>query len=407
MKRLLMVAFHFPPCSGSSGMQRTLRFARYLPEFGWQPLVLTAHTRAYERISTDQVSDVSESTVVVRAPAFDTARHLSLSGRYPRVLANPDRWVSWMPGAIIMGLAMIRRYKPDAIWSTYPIATAHKIGAQLHSLSGLPWAADFRDPMAQEGYPSDSRIWKNFKKIESTAVSQASLCTFTTPGAVRYYSERYPQATARFETIENGYDEETFFGLEPGGVLLNPGRITLLHSGIIYPSERDPTQFLAAVRQLIDTGVIQQKRICIRFRASMHDDFLQDLVSRYRLDECVELAPPVPYREALLEMVRADYLLVLQASSCNDQIPAKLYEYLRSGKPVLAFTDPNGDTASTLRRAGITTIAPLDNIPDIAKLLDSALNSMAHNATATKEAVLQCSRKNRTGQFAAMLDRLV
>ena len=98
MRRVLMIAFHFPPLAGSSGIQRTLRFAQHLPEFGWEPLVLTAHPRAYERTSGDLVADIPEGMHVERAFALDSARHLAIKGRYPDIFARPDRWISWKLG---------------------------------------------------------------------------------------------------------------------------------------------------------------------------------------------------------------------------------------------------------------------------------------------------------------------
>lgn len=404
MKRILMVAYHFPPLAGSSGIQRTLRFAKYLPEFGWEPLVLTVHPRAYERTSPDLLSELPPETVVVRAPALDTARHLSFDGRYPGFLARPDRWISWLPGATLWGMAMIRRYRPDVIWSTYPIATAHQIGAALHKRSGLPWVADFRDPMAQDGYPADPRVWQSFKQIEERTTREATLCTFTTPGTVRLYSERYPQAADRFKVIENGYDEETFAGLTPGGAPLNPGKITLLHSGIVYPSERDPTQFLQAIRTLIDTGGISADQLRVRFRAAMHEDFLRALTEKFGLNGCIELLPPIPYKDALDEMMRADILLIMQASNCNDQIPAKLYEYLRAGRPILALTDSAGDTAKVLRAAAMSAIAPLDQVSAISEVLSKVLAAPTTGTLPTIDAVNNSSRRNRTKQFATSLD---
>ena len=97
MKRVLMVAYHFPPLAGSSGIQRTLRFVQQLPAHGWQPLVLGAHPRAFERSSDDLDGDVPSGTVVRRAFALDAARHLSLGGRYPAALARPCRGLGRRP----------------------------------------------------------------------------------------------------------------------------------------------------------------------------------------------------------------------------------------------------------------------------------------------------------------------
>ena len=88
-----MIAYHFPPLAGSSGIQRTLRFAQHLPALGWQPLVLSADPRAYEKTSLDLLPDVPPDTVVRRAFALDTARHLTIGGRYIGWMARADRWV--------------------------------------------------------------------------------------------------------------------------------------------------------------------------------------------------------------------------------------------------------------------------------------------------------------------------
>lgn len=410
MKRVLMVAYHFPPLAGSSGIQRTLRFVRHLPQFGWEPIVLTAHPRAYERTSADLLRDVPEGTVVERAFALDTARHLSLAGRYPAALARPDRWRSWRLGAVPAGLALIRRHRPDLVWSTYPIATAHVIGSALNRRSGLPWVADFRDPMAQDGYPPDPKTWQSFKRIEEDVFRHAAASTFTTPGAVRYYRQRYPAVDpARMVLIENGYDEESF-PPEPSGARrpLVEGALTLLHSGLLYPVERDPTQLFAAVRKLVDEGRATPATLRLRFRAAAHEDFAMPLVERYGLQAMVEFLPPVPYREALDEMMRADGLVILQAANCNDQVPAKLYEYLRARRPILALTDPAGDTAHTLRASGITTIAPLDDADAIAQLLRAFADTQRPHdfGLAGDEAVRAASRVGRAEALAHLFDRL-
>ncbi len=409
MNRVLMIAYHFPPLAGSSGIQRTLRFVQHLPGFGWEPLVLSADPRAYERTSDDLMGDVPPGTVVRRAFALDTARHLALGGRYIGAMARPDRWVSWKFAAVREGMRLIRDFKPRAIWSTYPIATAHLIGAELQRRSGLPWLADFRDPMAQEGYPADPLTRRSFLAIEEHTLRTARFSTFTTPGAARTYLARYPVAPERVAVLENGYDEETFAAAAPAGAArppLNPGAITLLHSGIVYPAERDPTQLFAALGRLKAAGAIAPGSLVVRFRAAVHDDLLQSLAAQYDIGELIDCRPPVPYREALAEMLAADGLLVMQAANCNEQIPAKIYEYLRANRPILALTDPPGDTAATLRQAGATDIIRLDSADDICRALPAFLDAIRAGRAVLPEprAVAAASRQGRAAQLARLFD---
>jgi hypothetical protein len=209
--------------------------------------------------------------------------------------------------------------------------------------------------------------------------------------------------------IENGYDEESFRdgeAQEQSAGPLVPGAVTLLHSGIVYPSERDPTQLMQALGTLRATGAIDAARVRVRFRAPVHGELLVALADRYGAGELIEVLPPIPYREALVEMLRADGLVVLQASNCNEQIPAKLYEYFRARRPLLVLTDPQGDTAKVSLDAGIARVARLDNAAEIAALLGAFVNEPSSRAglLAREDAVLASSRRGRAQALAALLD---
>jgi glycosyltransferase involved in cell wall biosynthesis len=412
MNRVLMIAYHFPPLAGSSGIQRTLRFVQHLPQFGWQPVVLTTHTRAYERTSQDLMADVPAGTMVRRAFALDTARHLQIAGRYPGWMARPDRWISWKFDGVRQGLALIKQFKPGVIWSTYPIASAHVIASALHRKSGIPWVADFRDPMAQEGYPADPLTWERFSEVEADAMTHARYCVFTTPGAARMYQTRYPSAADRIVVIENGYDEESFAAMQPSGQSLTNGHrekhpLVLLHSGVVYESERDPTQLFVALGRLMRGGRLSPNDLRIRFRAAVHEDLLRDLAAVHGASDFIELCPAIPYREALAEMMSVDALLILQASNCNAQIPAKVYEYLRAGRPILALTDPVGDTASVLRGVGSTNVARLDSADEIAENLLHFQHGYRLGTVQMPDpdAIRRASRFERAGVMANLLDR--
>ncbi len=401
VKRVLMIAFHFPPMHGSSSIQRTLKFAQYLPQFGWEPIVLTAHPLAYGATRDDQIDP---SINVHRSFALDSGRHLAWRGRYPRWLATPDRWISWWCSAVPGALSLIRRYRPQLIWSTYPIATAHLIALAVRRLSGLPWVADQRDPMTDHGYPEDPHLHAAYFSIEARTARRCSRMVCTTPGAVSLYQHRFPDIPQeRFHLIENGFDEQDFRRAQPA-LRIGP-RFTLLHSGVVYPAERDPVPLLRALAQLKDSAHICPEDFKLVFRASGHDAMLRQHIVAFGLSDMVELAPPLPYHQALGEMMGTDGLLLMQGANCNAQIPAKLYEYLRASRPILALTDARGDTAALLRSSGNAIIANLNCTDDIGTAL---MTFLSHQPAPTDHGIIAAhSRLARTLQLASLFNQIV
>ena len=415
MKNVLMIAYHFPPVRVSSGIQRTLKFSQYLLDEGWRAQVLTVHPRAYIQTSDGQMGEIAKEVTVKRAFALDTSRHLSIKGRYLGWMALPDRWVSWCFGGVISGLNLIRQFRPKVIWSTYPIATAHLLALVLHRITGIPWVADFRDSMTEDNYPTNPKQWAVYRWIEKQTVRFCSKAVFTTPGAIAMYAERYPEIPdSRWALIPNGFDEENFAQAEreiakQERSLKNDGPLVLLHSGVLYPSERDPTEFFKALANLLEQGVIDAKRLKIVLRATGHDELHARLIEQNGLQDIVFLEPGVAYSDALIEMLTVDGLLVFQASNCNHQIPAKVYEYLRARKPIFALTDPQGDTAQVLQEAGVSFIVPLDDRVAIQKKMDDFLNQLQQGniKPETKAQVGQYSRQFRTRQLAKLLNEVI
>ena len=414
-----MVAFHFPPCRGSSGLQRSLSFSRYLLAHGWNAVVLSAHPMAYPETGDDQLEDIPPAVPVFRSFALDTTRHLAICGRYLAWMALPDRWISWVLFAIPAGLSLIRKYKPSVIWSTYPITTAHLIGFILHRLTSVPWIADLRDPMTEinprtgEKAPSDPGLWKLRSWIEKLVVANASRVVFSSPGAYRIYVDRYPEVPReRWALITNGYNEETFTQAEGVAPRSHEGRkqVVLLHSGVLYYStDRDPSHLFAALAKLRRKGIVSPDTFKVVLRASGYEDQYRKLLKENQVEELVALEPAIPYREALAEMLTADGLLVFQGYTSNPAIPAKLYEYLRAQRPIFALVDSKGDTAAVLTEAGVGTIVPLDSVDQIADGLVTFLNEVRLGTAKTPDIkyVKQFSRQSKTGDLAAILDHVV
>lgn len=411
-KRLLIVAYHFPPVRVSSGIQRTLKFCTYLREHGWDPLVLTISPSAYEVTSPDQLKEIPEDVIVERAFGLDTSRHLAIAGKYIHRMAQPDRWISWWPGAVWTGMRMIKRYKPAAIMSTFPIATAHRIGLSLQKRSGLPWIADFRDSMTEPGYPRDPLTWKISRRLEEQVVKHCAKAVFTTEPTRQMYAERYPEYDdSRWSVIENGFDEENFLDAE-AELDLTPlgasGQITLVHSGVLYPKERDPKPFFAAIAALKRDGKIAAQDLQVVLRATGSDGLYQPIIAELGIDDIVHLEPVVAYRDALREMLRSDGLLLFQGSVCNHQIPAKIYEYYRAGKPILALVDPSGITASMLREVGVPDIADIASGEQIANALLGLIKALKEGLRSgvAKDAAAKNSRKSRSAELANLLNQL-
>lgn len=413
-RTVLLIAFQFPPMRGSSAIQRTLRFAQHLPKSGWKPVVLTATPGAYEAVSTPAESDTGPIEVH-RARALDAARHLSILGHYPRRFAVPDRWSTWRFSAVPMALRLIREMHIDVVWSTFPIATAHAIGLAIARRAGLPWVAEFRDPMWQGDYPPDPRVNSAWRRLEAKVFDCAQRVVVTTPGAARDYRARYPQFDGtNIHIVENGFDEDAFAHAQARiatrrEVQAVPGRrLTLLHSGVIYPSERDPASLFDAIAILKARGEQIATRLDIVLRATGNDALYQRMIDERQIGEIVRLEPPVEYVAALEEMLTVDGLLILQASNCNAQVPAKIYEYFRAERPIVALTDPAGDTAATLLRAGAGLIAPLDSVDGIAAALREFVQRIDagqwRSMAATTSA--QYSREHRTAEIAEVFNAL-
>jgi glycosyltransferase involved in cell wall biosynthesis len=411
MKKLLMVAFHYPPFVGGTGIHRTLKFSQYLPKHGWKPIVLTANIKAYSDAVEDGIIEIPERVLVARAFGFDTARHLSLRGFYLRCMALPDRWVTWWMGGVLLGLRLIRRYRPKVIWSTYPIASAHLIGLTLHRLTGLPWLADFRDPLTEANFPRDTLTRMVCSWVEKEVVKYSSYLIFTADSTRRMYVERYPELVdGRCLLIPNGYDEEDFKSVKFSADVQkgHDAPIRLLHAGVLYPDIRDPRPFFNALSRLTREGRVTAKNLRVDLRAAGSEDYYARIIETLGITHIVRVLPALPYHISLQDCADADGLLLFQGARCNHQIPAKVYEYLRIGKPILALTDQGGDTAALLRETNGATIVNLAEEQAIYDSLPLFLGSLRDGSHALPDhrKVVSFSREHHALELAAYLTKV-
>ena len=259
-----------------------------------------------------------------------------------------------------------------------------------------------------EWRPSSPRFDARGCGFERRVASHAALVTFCTDGARRIFAERYPETpSSRMAVIPNGYSERSFAEAERLAVRrASGGPVRLLHSGILYPTpDRDPTALFDAIASLRRTGNVSADSLHVTLRATGHDEHYRGAIDARGIADIVELAPAIPYRDALAEMLVVDGLLVLQGAPSNPAIPAKIYEYLRAGRPIFALVHHEGETATLLRKLGLGEIVPLEDADAIAEGLRRFLRSVEERTAivAAPAVIKPYSREHQTAALAELL----
>ncbi len=434
LRGVLMVAFHFPPQKGSSGLQRTLRFVQHLRGLGWAPTVLTANARAYAECADDHLADLPADVPVLRAFALDTARHLAIRGKYLGAMALPDRWWTWVVPAFFTGLRAIRRSRPSVLYSTSPIPSAQLVGWALHRATGLPWVADLRDPLTGRASPATRGLRHRAQAfVERCVARRAAHIVFTTSAARADFHSRYPTLPlAHLHVVENGFDEGDFLAAEAlaaaeaqlahaptakervacappvaqsssAASLKKP--LVLLHSGLVSDAVRTPRALLQALATALPEGQFRGRPVRVVFRGSQAEAEFRPLTAALGLEPWVVWLPALPYREALLEMLRADGLLLLQGEQNNPQVPAKVYEYFRAGRPVLGLVGEGSECTRLLAAEGLGTTAPLEDPVAIEAALGAFLAQVVAGTAPIMPAARAkvFSRAGRTAELATVL----
>jgi glycosyltransferase involved in cell wall biosynthesis len=325
----------------------------------------------YRALDPASARDLPAHIRVHRTWAADVSKVCSLRGHYPSFIAFPDRYWPWYFSAVREGTRLIEGGAIDALFSTSPVPTALLIALRLkRRFPQLPWIADFRDPWVDNGTPPLRRRLEAFFERRVIAAADRIICN--TPALRRSFVQRYPeQAAEKFVVITNGYDEADF---RSWTVAPSP-QFEIVYPGPINDSYRNPEAWLAAVRLALDRGWIDARDLKLSFigcGAYANGKAFQATLDRLRLRDCTELiVERIPYAQSLQRLAAAAVVVVMNKSAGNDKVrdnarleveeewlrltvPAKMYEYLRLGRPILALV-AEGAAAELLRDTGAAT----------------------------------------------------
>jgi glycosyltransferase involved in cell wall biosynthesis len=265
--------------------------------------------------------------------------------------------------------------------------------------------------MTEDNYPRDRWSRLSYLWIERRAVRDAARLIFTAESTRRMYLERYPDLTSkRCQLISNGYDEADFAALPAAGCQhAAPEKLRLIHAGLIYTDDRDPRAFFRALSRLKKDRAIDARTLAIDLRASGAEDYYAKLLDTLDIADIVQLLPALPHRQALADCAQADAFLLFQAASCNHQIPAKVYEYLRLGKPILGLTPTVGDTGVLLSQVGGATVVDLADEEAMYRTIPQFLAALRAGRHPLPEAqrVFRYSREYQSMQLAACFTDII
>lgn len=370
MKKLLYFAYYFPP-QGGAGVQRSLKFVRYLPDFGWRPSVVTARAD-YWMEDRSLLAEIDAETIVRRV-SFPGAR---LLGRSPaggarsgarirllrgltRWVALPDAYVGWSAAARRAGEELLRAEAHDAILTTSSPDSAHLIGRALRRRFGLPWVADFRDPWTRRLSHAPPTAWhdRRHRALERSCLREADRIVVTCEEAREEMLARDPALRPeKVQVVWNGFDAGDFRAVLPGGA--RPAWIPaegfdLLHAGQLNP-ERPCAPFLAGLRRYFDRHPEEEGRRRIGFVGG-HYDHDREAVRRLGLTSSVAFFASCPHAESIAGLLSARALLLLEQDSERGRLvlPGKFWEYARARRPVLALVPRPGAAERWLRALGV------------------------------------------------------
>ncbi len=385
---VLMLAYYFPPLAGS-GVFRSIKFARYLSDYGWKPTVISTDVppKGWSFNDNSLVAEIPEGMDVFRVPdilnkednvevtsqmvdkvithlkgilqhdksAMDVFLKLINNQKYSDLLTFPCHALLWSIDVIryIEGNVDLSKFK--AVYTTSGPSSAHLVGFYLKKKYNIPWVADYRDPWTSNPYASFNMaypIHKLFYRLENILLKQAD-CNLTIVDAlVEDYQKKFGLPAEQIECITNGYDESDFAELKERSERTE--KFTLTYSGLMYTNEHNITPIMNAIKQLCDEGKMDVQDLRFRIIGQGHEDANKQFAAQYGLADAFEQTGYVEHKTALQANLDSDLLLILvgDAPKFRYFYPGKIFEYLRSGKPIMALASEESGVAKILSETG-------------------------------------------------------
>lgn len=404
---VLIVTYYWPP-SGGAGVQRFLKFAKYLPEFGYNPLILTVENPTYPITDESLAEDVPDSLKVYRTRTYEPfGLYAALTGREKEEITKPtielqsggllsrlggwiranlmlpDARAGWLLTARPRAVELIRKFNIPNIITTGPPHSVHFVGRYAKKRTGARWIADFRDPWSEVYYnqllPRTRLAGTIDRSLEQKVLRSADEVVVISPSMG---DGQKKVADRTYRVIPNGFDPDDYPGADAGGEDDSPSAENETNP------EKEPLtiRFIGSVREAaIPGGFLQavaglpeepREKLEVEFIGNAHPE-LQQIVDRLELADTVTLSGYRPHKQAVAAMAEADLLLlsVSRTPGSEQILTGKLFEYLGTGNPILFLGPVKGDAAKIISENDQGVVFEHDEVDEIRRFLKSVLEN--------------------------------
>tara|TARA_R110001632_G_scaffold63318_3_gene151495 strand:+ start:35647 stop:36933 length:1287 start_codon:yes stop_codon:yes gene_type:complete len=364
-KKVLIITYYWPP-AGGSGVQRWLKFSKYLRDFDIEPVIYTVDNPSYPILDASLEDEIPDNLEILKRPIFEPNSLLSVFGGKKKkesagflnpnptflgkiaqyIRANyfiPDARKFWIKPSVKFLTNYLKNNQIDVVVTTGPPHSMHLIGLELKKKMGIKWISDFRDPWTEIDYfhqlPLTEKAILKHQQLEQEVLknSDAVIVVGNT------MKENFLQYSDKIEVITNGFDTNNII---PSQKL--DDKFSITHVGLMN-SDRNPTVLWQALQELCETNSDFKNDLCIRLIGKVDEMVIQDL--KIFKEEVIELISYLSHKEVSQHQSKTQVLLlsINNVPSAKAIITGKIFEYLQSKRPILAIGPEDGDAAAILK----------------------------------------------------------
>ena len=433
MKKVLIITYYWPP-SGGGGVQRWLKFVKYLKHFNWDPIVFTPSNPEIPAEDLSLLDEVPKDLLVLQNKIWEPYtfyKQFTGRGKEEKIqtaflkerkskfhflediavwirgnMFIPDARKYWIRPSVKLLSDFLSRHQVDAVITTGPPHSTHLIGMHLKEKLGIRWLADFRDPWTNIDYYQALKLGPRADRIhhqmEKMVLERSDAVTVISPGMKREFQEIVDR---EYHVIPNGFDKEDT--LPDQKIEIDRNHFTLAHIGSLTKT-RNAENLWKALQELVSENDEFAQNLEIKNVGKIDMDAVESL-KKFGMESYLKRVDYMPHQEVIIEQQKASVLVLLINNTPNAKLilTGKIFEYLASGRPIICIGPPDGDAAEIIRQTNCGSVFDFTETEGIKEeMLKLFRDFKSGKETSKCKDVLQFERKNLTSRMAEVLDEM-